>query len=93
MRQQFTKILFSLSQPVGGAYPAAGGAYPVAGPTVAVHSTNVIYTAQGGYGPDPVSTKCPYCQADIVTSTTHELGALVWIIVGSLFVAGFFILL
>ncbi|XP_021350481.1 lipopolysaccharide-induced tumor necrosis factor-alpha factor homolog isoform X2 [Mizuhopecten yessoensis] len=46
---------------------------------------------RGVYRENPVSMICPFCQAQIVTSTTYVTGTLAWLICGILLLLGFWL--
>ncbi|KAJ8310161.1 hypothetical protein KUTeg_012030 [Tegillarca granosa] len=60
-------------QPPPPAYPGQTATHTVVyQPAPMIHA--VVYRES------PVRTKCPSCQADIVTSTTYETGTFTWVI-------------
>ncbi|XP_067654369.1 lipopolysaccharide-induced tumor necrosis factor-alpha factor homolog [Haliotis asinina] len=69
------------SYPTGQqAYPQ-GGHYPVQpfntrASVVVTQLSSMTYT--GRLGESPAQIHCPYCNAFIVTSTTHEIGTCTW---------------
>uniref|UniRef100_A0A0R3RVN6 LITAF domain-containing protein n=1 Tax=Elaeophora elaphi TaxID=1147741 RepID=A0A0R3RVN6_9BILA len=54
---------------------------------------NLISSTTPIFGPNPIETDCPYCQAHVVTSIQRIIGALPWIIMGICFLLGFFLLI
>ncbi|CAG9535742.1 unnamed protein product [Cercopithifilaria johnstoni] len=54
---------------------------------------NLISSTTPVFGPYPIETDCPYCQAHVVTSIQRIIGVLPWIIMGICFLLGFFLLL
>ncbi|EFO28000.1 hypothetical protein LOAG_00476 [Loa loa] len=54
---------------------------------------NLISSTAPTFGPNPIETDCPYCQAHVVTSIQRIVGALPWIVMGICFLLGFFLLL
>ncbi|VIO95303.1 LITAF-like protein, putative [Brugia malayi] len=54
---------------------------------------NLISSTTPIFGPNPIETDCPYCQAHVVTSIQRIVGALPWIVMGICFLLGFFLLL
>lgn len=53
--------------------------------TVVVQPTPMIVQA---FRETPVQTRCPHCQADVVTGTTYESGSLTWVACVALCVFG-----
>ncbi|VDK65094.1 unnamed protein product [Onchocerca ochengi] len=54
---------------------------------------NLISSTTPSFGPNPIATDCPYCQAYVVTSIQRITGTFPWIIMGICFLLGFFLLL
>merc|ERR1712136_732547 len=64
--------------------PPGPGAYPPAPPgpapvTVQVTTGTGVTVTQGPFRDAPVSMKCPYCQATIVTAIEYESGTCTWL--------------
>ncbi|XP_064595383.1 LITAF domain-containing protein-like [Liolophura sinensis] len=65
--------------PPAYAQPPPGYGQPIQGSTTVVLTPPVIAVAQG-YRESPVRTKCPHCNADVVTATSYTTGTFTWII-------------
>ncbi|CAH1794567.1 unnamed protein product [Owenia fusiformis] len=78
--------------PAYGAPPpqAMYGPPPPAGPqTVVVTQQPAMHTTiVQSFRESPVQTKCPFCQADIVTSVRHETGTFTWLLCALLCIVG-----
>ncbi|MCP9264126.1 hypothetical protein DINM_022129 [Dirofilaria immitis] len=59
--------------------------------TIPFH-VNLISSTTPLFGPNPIATDCPYCQAHVVTSIQRIIGTFPWIIMGICFLLGFFCL-
>ncbi|XP_046330073.1 lipopolysaccharide-induced tumor necrosis factor-alpha factor homolog [Haliotis rufescens] len=68
-------------------YPPAQPAYPQSGYNPGPSSygrTTVVVTQpstmmySGHMGPNAARVQCPYCHAQVVTSTTHQVGTCTW---------------
>lgn len=73
-------------------YPPPGGpGYPT-GPqgqqTTVVVAPPTIVVQHGMFGSAPMQTTCPSCHASVLTSVSHEVGALTWIIFAVLCLVG-----
>ncbi|KAM3715795.1 Lipopolysaccharide-induced tumor necrosis factor-alpha factor [Dirofilaria immitis] len=60
--------------------------------TIPFH-VNLISSTTPLFGPNPIATDCPYCQAHVVTSIQRIIGTFPWIIMGICFLLGFFLLI
>ena len=68
-------------------YPPQPGA-----PTVVVaQPTNVAIVGPPSYGQVPVNITCGNCGANVVTTLEYNMGMLVWLIVGLLFLFGWWL--
>lgn len=54
---------------------------------------NLVPSVTPVFGPNPIETDCPFCQAHIVTSIERISGALPWITMGICVLLGFFLLI
>ncbi|XP_056019494.1 cell death-inducing p53-target protein 1 homolog isoform X4 [Ostrea edulis] len=72
-------------QPQQGAYPQQPYGQPGYGQPAQYGQTTVVVaqpalTMVQQFRETPVHTKCPHCQAEIVTATSYETGTFAWII-------------
>ena len=83
-------FLFVGAPPPGGYYPAQPGA-PGQGPPTTVVVTQPTVAVVQTFRESPVHTRCPHCQAEVVTGTMYETGTFAWIICVVLCVIGYVI--
>lgn len=77
--------------------PPPQASYYNASTGVTAQQPTVVYTqpiviSGTHFGECPVRTKCPQCQADVLTSTHYETGGFAWMIFGMLAIAGCFVI-
>merc|ERR1711874_152051 len=74
----------------GQVYPSLGQGGAVPPPSYGVPvATTVMYNSPTAFGPEPVTTVCNNCHANITTSTHPETGLVAWISAGVLCAVGF----
>jgi len=77
---------FSNNQPQG--YPQAQPGFQPTGPQV-VTTQPIIVQNRAIYGQTPLQQICQFCQANVVTNVSHEMGGGSWLIcLGLLFFTG-----
>lgn len=74
-------------QPYGPGYPPAQGyGQPIGGYGQQQSAQTTVVVAQPAvtviqtFRESPVHTRCPHCQAEIVTATHYETGTFTWIV-------------
>ncbi|XP_062581008.1 cell death-inducing p53-target protein 1 homolog isoform X2 [Saccostrea cucullata] len=65
-------------QPAYGQYPGYGQPQGYGQTTVVVAQPALTMVQQ--FRETPVHTRCPHCQAEVVTATSYETGTFAWII-------------
>ena len=75
--------------PPGGYYPGQPQGVPGQGPPTTVVVTQPAVAVVQTFRESPVHTRCPHCQAEVVTGTMYETGTFAWIICVVLCVIGY----
>ena len=74
-------------QAQGAPPPYQGQPYPAGLPP----TQNVALRQNIKFESTPVQLRCPNCQRDVVTNLSYEAGLLTWLVVGIMFLLGFWL--